>query len=570
MRGFMRRAVLAFAAIALIGAKDQVQTAAPGGEPATIYSGGPIITMAESAPQTVEAIAVKEGKIIAVGKLAKVTYQAGKAARRIDLKGRTLLPGFIDAHGHVSYVGQAEGMVKLAPPPVGGVDSIAKLQDALRTFLALAKLPLGAPLVGNGYDDSQLAEKRHPTRQDLDAVATDRPIIVLHASGHLASANSFALAKYGITADRPDPQGGVFRREADGKTPNGVMEETALFVAMGAIMPKGLDPAIASLVTAQKLYASNGITTAQDGRVMPEQWPALEEAARRGALMLDTVALTSFEREWPETVRARIGKGYVGRLRIAGVKLTVDGSPQGRTAWLHDPVPVPPPGKDKDYRGYPAIDLKLFNARLGEAAKNGWQVFVHVNGDEAAQALIDGVRANGLAGKRTIAIHNQVVRPEQLRAMKALDIQPSFFVSHTYYWGDWHRDVALGPKRAAFISPQASAWAIGLRPTAHNDSPVVPPDIMRLVWSSVNRITLSGQVLGPAERIPVYRALQQVTINAAWQIGEDTSKGSLAVGKRADLVLLDADPLKVDPAKLFAIKVVATIKDGKTVFGQIE
>jgi predicted amidohydrolase YtcJ len=564
----MRRVVLAIATLMLIGAKDQVQTAAQGVEPATIYAGGPIITMAGSAPQTVEAIAVEDGKIVAVGKLSQVTYRAGKNARRVDLKGRTMLPGFIDAHGHVSYVGQAEGMAKLAPPPVGGVDSIAKLQDALRAWLA--KLPADAPLVGNGYDDSQLAEKRHPTRQDLDAVATDRPIVVLHASGHLASANSFALAKYGITANRADPQGGAFRREADGRTPNGVMEETAVFAALGAIMPKGLDPAIASLVTAHKLYASNGITTAQDGRVMPEQWPALEEAAKRGALTLDTVALTSFERDWPEAVRAQIGKGYIGRLRIAGVKLTVDGSPQGRTAWLHDPVPVPPPGKDKDYRGYPAIDLKLFNAKLAEAAKNGWQVFVHVNGDEAAQALIDGVRTNGLTGKRTIAIHNQVVRLEQLRAMKALDIQPSFFANHTYYWGDWHRDVALGPKRAAFISPQASAWGVGLRPTAHNDSPVVPPDIMRLVWSSVNRITLSGQVLGPAERIPVYRALQQVTINAAWQIHEDTSKGSLAVGKRADLVVLDADPLKVDPAKLYAIKVVATIKDGKTIFGSVE
>jgi predicted amidohydrolase YtcJ len=535
--------------------------------PGQIYYGGPIITMAGDTPETTEAIFVADGKIVATGKLADIQKRA-KSAKRIDLKGRVLLPGFIDAHGHVSYVGQAESMAKLAPPPVGGVDSIAKLQDALRAWLV--NLPPEVPLIGNGYDDSQLAERRHPTRQDLDAVATDRPIVVLHASGHLASANSFALAKYGITPDRSDPPGGAFRREADGKTPNGVLEETALFVALGAIMPKGLDPAIASLVTGHKLYAANGITTAQDGRMMPEQWPVLEEAAKRGALLLDTVALTSFEREWAPEVRARIGKGYEGRLRIAGIKLTVDGSPQGRTAWLHDPVPVPPEGKDKEYRGYPAIDLKLFNAKLADAAKNGWQVFVHVNGDEAAQALIDGVRANGLSGKRTIAIHNQVVTREQLDAMKALDIQPSFFANHTWYWGDWHRDVALGAKRADFISPQATAWTIGLRPTAHNDSPVVPPDMMRLVWSSVNRRTQSGDILGPLERVPVYRALQQVTINAAWQIGEDASKGSIAAGKRADLVLLDSNPLIVSPDQIYKIKVVATIKDGKTIYGAVE
>ena len=548
-----------------LGAAPLIIAAAP--TPGEIYHGGHIVTVAGDTAETVEAVLVADGKIAATGTLSLLQKRA-KTAKRIDLKGRTLLPGFIDAHGHVSYVGQAEGMAKLAPPPVGGVDSIAKLQDALRAWVA--KLPADSPLVGNGYDDSQLAEKRHPTRQDLDAVATDRPIIVLHASGHLASANSFALAKYGITAERPDPPGGMFRREADGKTPSGVMEETAVFAALVAITPKGVEPAIASLVAAQKLYASHGITTAQDGRVMPEQWPALEEAAKRGALPLDTVALVSFERDWPEAVRARIGKGYEGRLRIAGVKLTVDGSPQGRTAWLHDPVPVPPEGKGADYRGYPAIDIKLFNAKLAEAARNNWQVFAHVNGDEAAQALIDGVRANGLAGKRTIAIHNQVVRREQMDAMKALDIHPTFFANHTYYWGDWHRDVALGPKRADFISPQATAWAIGLRPTAHNDSPVVPPDIMRLVWSSVNRRTQSGDILGPLERISVYRALQQVTINAAWQIGEDGSKGSIAAGKRADFVLLDTNPLAVDSAELYKIKIVATIKDGRTVFGSVQ
>lgn len=534
-----------------------------------IYHGGPIITMTGDAPEMVESILVTDGKIAATGALAELKKRS-KTAKHIDLRGRTLLPGFIDAHGHISYAGQAEGMAKLAPPPVGAVDTIAKLQEVLRAQLLLGKLPEGAPLIGNGYDDSQLAERRHPTRQDLDLVATNRPVVVVHASGHFAAANSFALAKFGITADTPDPKGGAFRREADGKMPNGVMEESALFAALGAIAPKGLDPAVESLVTGQKLYAANGITTAQDGRVMPEQWPILEEAAKRGALTIDTVALVSFERDWPEAVRARIGKPYQGRLKIGGIKLTVDGSPQGRTAWLHDPVPVPPPGKGADYRGYPAIDLKLFNVKLADAAKYGWQVFAHVNGDEAAQTLIDGVRANGLSGKRTIAIHNQVVRREQLEAMKALDIQPSFFANHTWYWGDWHRDVALGARRADFISPQATAWSIGLKPSAHNDSPVVPPDMMRLIWSSVNRRTQSGDILGPLERIPVYRALQQITINAAWQIVEDGEKGSIAAGKRADLVVLDTNPLSTESEKLFAIKVIATIKDGKTVFGNLE
>lgn len=533
-------------------------------ERTTVWSGGPIITMAGDTAESAEAIAVRDGKIIAVGSLASVRKAAGKKAVSVDLKGRTLLPGFIDAHGHVGSVGQMASLAALSPPPVGKVDSIATLQEALRAYTP----PTGMPyIIGNGYDDSQLAERRHPTRYDLDAVYPDKPTLVIHASGHFAVMNSAMLKLAGISADTPDPTGGVIRREADGKTPNGVLEETAFFGPAMRILPPSLEGGVAALVAGLKIYAANGITTAQDGRVMPESWASLAAASKRGVLPIDTVALVSFERDWPADVRAQIGKPYEGRMRIGGVKLTIDGSPQGRTAWLHDPVTVPPEGKDASYRGYPAIDLNLFNSKLADAATNNWQVFVHVNGDEAMQALIDGVWKNGLTGKRTIAIHSQVVRRDQLEDMKKIDIQPSFFANHTWYWGDWHREVALGPKRADFISPQATAWDIGLRPTAHNDSPVVPPDMMRLIWSSVNRRTQSGDILGPLERIPVYRALQQVTINAAWQIHEDADKGSLAPGKRADLVVLDANPLTIAPDKLNTIRVVATIKDGRTIYG---
>lgn len=557
----MRHLLLAVAAVVLIAAKS---------EHVVVYQGGPIITMSGDTPETVDAIAVSNGKITAVGNVEAVNKVAGKRAHHVDLKGHTLLPGFIDAHGHVSGVGQAAGLANLAPRPVGTVNSIAAIQQSLRDYLALRKIPAGTPVIGTGYDDSQLAEKRHPTRQELDAVSIDHPIVIGHASGHFAVLNSAMLKLVSYTSDTPDPPGGVIRREADGKTPNGVIEEAALF-KLGKLLPAPtLDEGVATLMAAHKIYASNGITTAQDGRVMPEAWPALAEAAKRGALIMDTVALLSFERDWSPEVRAQIGRPYAGRIRIGGVKLTIDGSPQGRTAWLHDPVPVPPQGKGSDYRGYPAIDLGLLKSKFADAAAHNWQVFVHVNGDEAMQTLIDDVAATGLAGKRTIAIHAQVTRPEQLAEMKKLDIQPSFFANHTWYWGDWHRDVALGPKRADFISPQASAWAAGLRPTAHNDSPVVPPDIMRLIWSSVNRRTQSGDILGPLERIPAYRALQQVTINAAWQIHEDASKGSLSVGKLADLVVLDSNPLAVDPTALANVRVVATIKEGQLIFGTLE
>ncbi len=531
-----------------------------------LLSGGPIVTMAKDTPETVEAILVRDGKIVATGSMLTVKKSATQKAEMIDLKGRTLLPGFIDAHGHMGYVGQNAAMAQLQPPPVAGVTNIAELQAVLRNYKRPAEMPL---LIGNGYDDSQLAERRHPTRADLDAVSETVPILIFHVSGHFASMNSAMLKLVGYSSETPNPSGGVIRREVDGKTPNGVLEETAVYPVLKLMAPKSMEANIAPLIMGARIYAANGITTGQDGRVMPEAWAALDAAGQQNRLPIDVVALLSFDREWPTDIRTRIGKPYAGHLRIGGVKLVLDGSPQGRTAWLKDPVPIPPDGQKDGYAGYPAIDLKLFNDRLADAAKNNWQVFAHVNGDQAAQALIDGVRANGLSGRRTIAIHNQVVQLDQLKAMKDLDIQPSYFANHTYYWGDWHRDVALGVKRAEFISPQATAWALGLRPTAHNDSPVVPPDILRLVWSSVNRRTQSGDILGPMERISPYRALQQVTINAAWQIGEDGDKGSIEPGKRADLVLLDGNPLSVDPGDIHKIHVVATIKDGKTIFGQL-
>ena len=537
--------------------------------PATVYFGGPILTMAGAEPQYVEALAVRDGRILVVGRRADVDRVAGGGARHTDLAGATLLPGFIDAHGHVSSVGQAAFLAPLSPPPVGQVRSIHDLRQALTDFLAKAALPADTPLVGTGYDDSQLAEHRHPTRADLDAVTADRPVLIVHASGHLAVVNTAMLKRLGIGPDTPDPPGGAIRREADGKTPNGVLEEAALARVFSAILPRDLDAAVRSLVAGEAVYAAHGITTAQDGRVTPQAWPGLAEAARRGVLKLDTVVLIAFDQDLPQPIRDRIGKPYADRLRIAGVKFVLDGSPQGRTAWLHDPVPVPPEGKGADYHGYPVMDPADFRRRLADAKANGWQVFAHVNGDEASQSLIDGVRAVGLEGRRTIAIHAQVVRPEQLVAFRELDIQPSFFASHTWFWGDWHRDVSLGPKRADFISPQASAWAAGLTPTAHNDSPVVPPDILRLVWSSVNRRTQSGDILGPLERISPYRALRQVTANAAWQIHEEAEKGTLEPGKRADLVVLDANPLTVDPASLSSIKVKATLKDGELVFGKV-
>jgi predicted amidohydrolase YtcJ len=556
------RSLLAWSLIAAAPA-----AANPRIEADAIFVNGNVITMTQPTDRA-EAIAVRDGRIVAIGTVAEVETTRTDATRRIDLKGRTVLPGFIDAHGHITEVARWLGMAHLAPPPVGTVSGIADLQAVLRDY---AQSHPDGWLVAAGYDDAQLAERRHPTRQELDAVSTDRPIMALHVSGHLATLNTKALDMSGLLHPGKDAAGGMVRMEADGRTASGVIEEGAMFKVMLSLPRPSAEQQVAAMKAAQDIYARNGLTTAQDGATTPDAWAMLQAVSRQGGLFIDVHALPLVILPFPGIDAVRFNAPYEGRLRAAGVKIVLDGSPQGRTAWLSQHYHVAPAGRAADYAGYQQISDDQLKAMLRTAAAHGRQVYAHVNGDAAIQQLIDGVRAvNGEGGatlKRTIAIHSQTARLDQLQAMKQLDIEPTFFASHTYYWGDWHREVTLGPIRADRISPQRDAFDAGLRPTIHNDSPVVPPDMIRLIWSAVTRRTRSHDILGPAERVSVYEALQEVTSNAAYEIHEEGLKGTLEPGKLADFVILDGDPLAIAPEDMLGLHVVATVKEGRFVFG---
>lgn len=541
--------------------------AAPKAKADLVYLHGMVIPMT-GPDKTAQAVAVKDGRIMAVGSDAEMQALTGPQTKLVDLAGKTLLPGFIDAHGHITMLAQRADFAVLDPPPVGGVTDIASLQAALR---ASAKTQQREGwLIGTGYDDAEMTEKRHPTRQELDAISTDRPILAWHVSGHLAVLNTRALEMAGMLHPAKDPPGGVIRREADGKTASGVIEEGAMFMAMGALPQPSLDKQVELLKAAQMVYAKNGLTTAQDGATVPAGWTLLQEAARRSSLFIDIHALPLFQANWPSLEAIPFNAPYDHHLRAAGLKLILDGSPQARTAWLSQAYYMPPEGRDHDYSGYLQIPNDVLRAKLTQAADHGWQVYAHVNGDAAIQQLVDGVRAVD-AGRakpmvRTIAIHAQTARMDQLKAMKALDIEPTFFASHTFYWGDWHREVVLGPVRADRISPQRDAFDLGLRPTIHNDAPVVPPDMIRLIWSAVTRRTRSGDILGPAERVTPYEALQEVTANAAYEIHEEALKGTLEPGKLADFVILNANPLAIPKESLLSLRVLDTVKEGRTIY----
>ena len=541
----------------------------------TIWFGGPILTVNDKAPMA-EAVAVKDGKIIAVGtRSAVLAAEQGKATVLTDLKGRTLIPGFFDAHGHISGVAMQAISANLLPPPDGPVQSIADIQRIMRDFIATSPTVKATGLaIGFDYDDSQIAERRAPNRHDLDAVSTEVPIVAIHQSGHLGAFNSKALAMAGVTADTPNPSGGVIEREPDGKTPNGVLEESALAMAFFKILPKVTpEQALATIDAAQNIYMANGYTTVQDGKTDAASMAMLTGAAKAGKLKIDVVSYADLVtlKDNPILRGPLMSRTYTDHFRIGGVKLTFDGSPQGKTAWFTQPYFVVPAGQKPDYAGYPAFP-KPGEAQdwVDMAFSNNWQLLVHANGDAAIDQLLTTVAAaeKQYPGKdrRTVLVHGQYLRADQIPRLKQLDIFPALFPMHTFYWGDWHRTSVAGPVRAEFISPTGAVLKAGMKTSIHHDAPVTFPNSMRVFDSAVNRTTRTGYVLGSDQRLTPEVALKAMTLWPAFQHFEDHHKGSIEVGKDADLVVLSANPLTVPPATIKDIKVDATIKAGQTVY----
>jgi predicted amidohydrolase YtcJ len=535
-----------------------------------IWTGGPVLTM-NDAGMRAEAVAVRDGRIVAVGTTADVMKLRGATTTVVDLAGRAMIPGFVDAHGHIFLGGLQALSANLLAPPDGTVTDIASLQRTLREWAAANKAAVDRykVIVGFGYDQGQLKELRHPTRDDLDAVSTDVAILLVHQSGHLAAVNSKGLEALGYTKDTKDPVGGIIRRRDDG-APDGVLEESAVFPAAGKLLGTLGPSGIKALVAAgAKLWASYGYTTVQEGRAVPPVVDAMREVAAEGGFAVDVAVYGDVlvDREY---LKANASRTYTNRMRVAGAKLSLDGSPQGFTAWrdkpYFDPVGTYPPG----YVGYAAAPHEQLIGALDWAFANDVQIITHANGEAAIDVLIAGVAAarkkHGVADRRPVVIHGQFAREDQVDAFKRLQLIPSFFPMHTFYWGDWHRDHTVGPEAADDISP--TGWAVkrDMIFTSHHDAPVAFPDSMRVLDATVTRRSRSGDIIGPAQRVDVITALKAMTLWSAYSHFEDDTKGSIEVGKLADLVILSADPTAVDPETLDQLKVAETIKDGKTIF----
>jgi len=533
-----------------------------------VFMNGTVLTM-DFDNSIGDAVALSRDRIAAVGSNDKIKKYINSKSIVIDLKGKTLIPGFVDAHSHFPGSGLSAVGVDLNSPPIGKITNIKQAIEALRNKASEEKK--GKWVYGYGYDDTLLAENRHLNRIDLDEVSEDHPVFVIHISGHLGVGNTLALKKAGITADTPDPEGGVIRKDSKGR-PTGILEETAKDEILEMAMDFSVWEFLAMIKRANRDYAGTGVTTAQSG-LCPEKF--LKGLSLFSKLGLIPVRLMV----WPDD---KLGEKIISgefnaekhtsnMFQVGAIKLIADGSIQGYTGYLSKPYHVPFEG-DKEYRGYPVINREELVSLVKKFHKAGMQLAVHGNGDAAIDDIIyaysEAQKAFPREDTRHMVIHSQMARNDQLDAMKKWGIVPSFYSAHTYYWGDRHWEIFMGPERARRMSPARSASERGIRFTIHLDTPVVPMDPLLLVWSAVNRISTSGRVIGKEERISAIQALRAVTIDAAWQDFQENNRGSIEPGKYADLVVLSGNPLD-NPEGIRDIKVLETIVGGKTVYSAL-
>ena len=541
-------------------------------EPAdAIYSGGDIVTVVDATPK-VEALATKDGKILAVGSRKDVEdAHKGPATRIVDLGGKTLLPAFIDAHGHYISALTVANQAKVYAPPAGPGKDVPRIVAAIEKFRDEQKVPKGELIHAYGYDENVMPGGRLLNRDDLDKAFPDNPVIVGHVSMHGGVLNSVALKRYGFSAATETPAGGVIVRQPGTNEPYGLIMETA-YLPVFAALPKPSREQEAKWSTAgQMLYAQAGLTLAHEGATHAADLAVMQRASAEGANIIDVVAYP-FMTDLDQIIAANPLDGwgrYDRRLKIGGVKITADGSPQGKTAYFTKPYLTGGPGGEQNWRGEPTMPQDALNQLVKRVYEMNVPLIVHTNGDATIDMFLrayEFARAGDYSRPWNVTtIHTQFLRKDQIPKFVKYKIRPSFYTLHTFYFATAHKN-NRGEEQAAYISPMRDAIDAGLRPTNHSDFYVAPLDQTFMMWSAVNRMSREGQVVGPDQRITPMEALKSQTIWAAEQYDEQAVRGSLEVGKLADLVILDGNPLKVDPMAIKNIQVIETIKEGRTVY----
>ncbi len=522
-----------------------------------IFKGGPILTMDAKAPRA-EALAIRGNRIVAVGALDDVQGLSGPKTRVVDLAGRTLTPGLIDPHMHFVFTA-FEDWIDVSPITTPDFATVwSRLQEGV------AKAKEGEWVRAQQFDPSITRDAHIPTLAELDALAPKNPFFMQESNGHIAYANSLAFKAAGITRDTPDPAGARFLRDSNGGF-TGRMEEMAAQQAISRVMPA---PTAADLVARTRRMltrsASVGCTMLHDAGIgimagvkdlaLLDAVMASGDAPVRYRGMLVSTVMDEWEKEG-----IKPGRGD-DLFRVDGIKAWADGSNQAQTGYQRENYL----GSDK--RGALNYTQEHVTEVIRRAHNGGWQVGIHANGDAAIDMTLDAYEAAlGSAPSNDLRHrieHCSILHPDQMVRMRQLGLSPSFLIGHIRWWGKAFRDRLLGPERAKFYDPCASALAAGLRISLHSDWNVTPIEPLRYVEDAVTRVmNEGGEVFFPDERIAVDAALRAVTIDAAWQCHMDTQAGTLEAGKFADLAILEQDP--TDPqVKIGKIKVSETWMDG--------
>lgn len=566
MRTRTSMALSAFAAAFLLTQSALVYAAAD-----TIFLGGPIVTV-NSNNEEVEALAVKEGKIVALGQQAEIKKNwSGSKTKVIDLNGRTLMPGFVEPHVHIVLTSMVEGLWLDLSNFTLPYDTLETISTKLRA--ALKNIPPGGWLAGFGVDPSRTSPfMAELTTEVLDKVSTDVPIFIVNQSGHIAYVNTKAFEVAGVTNKTPNPPGGgIYVKDAQGNL-TGKLIEPPSYLPFQAKMPV---PTQAQLIEAMrkttKRLATKGITTSAEITVganlgLDNELGLYQYLMANGGLPVRVRAYL-YGSAIPKGFNAIKPNQGDDRLRFVGVKFLADGSTQGLTAALNEPYTYPAGTENKGSLNYKTETL-LNDMR--PYFDQGWQISIHANGDRAIDQALENY-STLLAGvaqpeKRRLRIeHFTITKPEQLIQTKKLGVVPGFTIGHVHYWGEPFHNQIVGPARANRIDASASMKKEGIRFAYHSDSPVSPYGPLKYITQGVTRVWQSPleRVLGPKERVSVDDAIRAVTIDAAYQMMSDHEVGSLEAGKLADFVVLEKNPRTTAPAQIADIKVLETWVGGQ-------
>lgn len=514
-----------------------------------------IITMDTEKPYA-EAMAVSGDRILAVGTEKEVRSEIGEYSKFYDLKGKTVVPGFIESHDHM-FLGSAmieeTDVTPFTTPTLAG---------------ALEKIRATEPdesgwIVAFGADQTLYEEKKGPTRNLLDAIFPNTPVIVYHLSGHGGFANSEALRISGIDKTTAYPTGGFYEKDESGELTGYLGGQPALLTVVDYPMPT-----IETAVMAAKQRAKEGVTTASEFALMnPFILESMHVATSDMSFPVRLVGGVFVTMPGLDEIAPRI-KNYETKLfHIPFIKTWTDGSTQGGTADLTEGYHEHGFGE-----GGAQGSQEYFDDQIRKIYELGFWPAIHANGDGAVDVALNAIeKAQKSVGRDEIRpqiIHAQYTRPDQIKRMKELEANPTFFTTHVYYWGDLHYERTLGSKRAQRLSAMNDAFKAGLKPSMHNDAPVTIVDPLQNMWIAVNRKSSSGRVLGADQAITPEQALASYTRNAAYQFGMEDEIGTLEVGKYADFVVLDRDLLKVDPDEIHDINVLATVRGGLITYSE--